>query len=71
MDSPEASGTDFELRTDWDRMHSALDIDSTALMNEALGSSMGRRMLHGVLGELEEQRSLEEELQGAKFVDKS
>jgi hypothetical protein len=65
MDSPEASGTDLELRTDWDHMHSALDIDSMARMNEALGSSMARRMLHGaVLGELEEQRSLEEELRG-------
>ena len=63
MDSPEASGTDLELRTD--HMYSALDIDSMARMNEALGSSMARRMLHGaVLGELEEQRSLEEELRG-------
>ena len=61
MDSPEACGTDLELRTD--HMHSALDIDSMARMNEALGSSMARKMLHGaVLGELEEQRSLEEEL---------
>ena len=57
--APGASRTDSALQTDSARMNFALDI---ALI-EALGSSMEQTELHGARQELEEQRSLGEELE--------